>query len=86
MPDYIKAALGVPPLFVDERRDYDAVAEAITAYRERHGLAGARPLGPRPTDPRQLAEFLSVQRTIEEYRRRLDRFQEPPTIQRVLGR
>ena len=39
---------GLRPAFVDEQGRYDWVARAIDAYRERYGVDGEDPLGPRP--------------------------------------
>ena len=63
IPEHHVAALGTRPAFVDEQRRYDRVARNIDAYRERFGVDGADPLGPRPfeTFPRLAYDEVAAQ-------------------------
>jgi hypothetical protein len=49
-PIYITKALGPRPMFSDERKIYDRVADLIDEYRGENGVNGDDALGPRPVD------------------------------------
>jgi Ti-type conjugative transfer relaxase TraA len=49
-PIYITKALGPRPMFSDERKNYDRVADLIEEYRGANYVNGDDALGPRPVD------------------------------------
>ena len=63
-PEHHVAALGTRPAFIDEQRRYDRVARNIDdAYRDRFGVDGSDPLGPRPLEsfPRLAYDKIAAQ-------------------------
>jgi hypothetical protein len=62
-PEHHVAALGTRPAFIDEQRRYDRVARNIDAYRDRFGVDGSDPLGPRPFEsfPRLAYDKIATQ-------------------------
>jgi hypothetical protein len=68
-PEHHVAALGTRPAFVDEQHRYDRVARNIDAYRERFGVDGADPLGPRPFETFPRLAYDEVAAQIRAYER-----------------
>jgi hypothetical protein len=66
-PAHHVAALGTRPAFVDEQRRYDRIARNIDAYRERFGVDGPDPLGPRPFESFPRLAYDEVARQIRVY-------------------
>jgi len=85
-PEWVQRALGSRPAFVDEQPAYDKIADAITTYRERYGIEGDEPLGPRPFEAFARLSYNSVAEQIRSYERfRWHEF-EPPTLDTGLER
>ena len=70
---YLGPVMGKRPLFLDERRDYDRLARAITDYRRRYEITGDDALGPRPFASLQRSAYESVLADLRQYQRRLGR-------------
>jgi hypothetical protein len=78
--------MGKRPLFLDERRDYDRLAWAITDYRRRYGVTGDDALGPRPFAALQRSAYESVLADLRQYQRRLGRSLELTSPEYYRGR
>jgi hypothetical protein len=56
-PRHLTARLGPVPDAPDARRTWQHAAEAVEAYRDRTGVTGRDPLGPRPDGFAARAEY-----------------------------
>ena len=75
--------MGRRPAFVDEVRDYDRLAHAVTRYRTRHGVTGDGALGPRPMEADRRAEYEMLLADLRHYGQRRGRC--PRTADPSLG-
>jgi hypothetical protein len=78
--------MGRRPAFVDEARDYDRLAHAVTRYRTRHGVTDNDALGPRPMEADRRTEYEVLLADLRHYGQRLGRSLERADPSLGLGR
>jgi ATP-dependent exoDNAse (exonuclease V) alpha subunit len=86
VPAYQVEAIGCPPAFADERREYERVARVLAEYRDRYEVVGRDPLGPVPMEALRRTRYEEVRRELRRYERRLGRARELPGPDLGLGR
>ena len=86
VPAYQVEAIGRPPAFADERREYERVARVLSEYRDRYEVVGRDPLGPVPMEALRRTRYEEARRALRRYERRLGRARELPGPDLGLGR
>jgi hypothetical protein len=76
VPAYQVEAIGRPPVFADERREYERVARVLAKYRDRYEVVGRDPLGPVPMEAVRRTRYEEACRELRRYERRLGRARE----------
>ncbi len=86
VPAYQAEAIGYPPAFADERREYERVARVLAEYRDRYQVVGREPLGPVPVEALRRTRYEEACRELRRYERRLGRARELGDPDLGLGR